>query len=171
MRQAGGEIGAAGGLGERDAGVVGQREGRVRGEDGGEARGLHLGAVAGEGDRAVLRIRPDQALGDGGERGRAALQPDIGGEPPGAVGGGEVRQSLDQGGDGVDVQQPLIHPPADRQGDEQDGVAEGVLRGGVAGLPQAGEEFLERVGRDVRHAAMVHGRRGRAPGGVNRTAG
>jgi hypothetical protein len=171
--------GAAGGLGQRGASCRRQGEGRVGGEDGGEAGRLQQGAVTGERHRAVIRVRPHQPRGQRREIRHAVrdgiAQPDIGGQPLRPVGGGGIGQPLHHIRQPIEVEGAIIDSPADRQRDQQDRVAERVLRGGGPRFPQAGEEFLEGIGCDIGHGPMLHLRRRRLPGikpvGVRRSAG
>ncbi|MEJ1978583.1 MAG: hypothetical protein WDN49_23190 [Acetobacteraceae bacterium] len=113
----------------------GQREGGVRGEHGGEAAALDHGLELAERHRAVRRVRPDQAGGNGLERGlRAAQAADIGANAGGAV----VERLVPQGAhDGLEVLHgdlAGIHAPCDRQRHGEDRAAERVRAAAVPRL-------------------------------------
>ena len=151
---------AAGGLRQCMAHVGGQREGRMRGEHGGETRPFHQCAILGPAHRAVVRIGPQQAL-------RQVLQhcgmrrdvgaADIVGDALGTVGEGGVAQVADQRGDGVVVQRTGLDAPADRQRDQQDGIAERVFLGARGECARSAPGVPGRVARSDRRERPAQG--------------
>jgi len=90
---------AAGGVGQRVVDRGRQGEGGVRGEDGGEAAPLHQGAVFGPPDGAVVRVGPQEVLGEAQQRGivRSGIDAaDISSDAAGAVSKGRIAQMADQ---------------------------------------------------------------------------
>ena len=79
----------------------------------------------------------------------------VGGQAGGAFGKGAVAQDADLAGDAVQVQLAAVQLAGDRQGHQQDGVAEGVLGcAGAGGCDLVGERLGEALDGGV---LLVHG--------------
>ena len=145
MRSLGRGRPAAGGLRQRLRHRGGQRECRMRGEHRGEARALHQGAILGPAHRAVVRIRPQQALRQFPQRRdvrRRIGAADIVGDAPCAVGKSAIAQMPDQRADRRIVQRTGLDAPVDRQRDQQHGIAERVFLGARGDARGQLQEFL-----------------------------
>ncbi len=162
MRSRGRGRPAAGGLRQCLRHRDGERECRMRGEHRGKARPLHQGAILGPAHRAVVRIRPQQALRQFPQRRdmrRHIGAADIVGDAACAIGEGAVAQVPDQRADRRIVQRTGLDAPVDRQRDQQDGIAERVFLGAGSNARGQLQEFLgERpcpIEGSIRHRGIL----------------